>query len=337
MERKACLDYIRIIACMMVVMMHSPMPLPSAVGGSVFLSAVSYMSSPCIGLFFMVSGALLLPCKSGLRDFLKKRLTKVIVPTIIWTLFYVMVSGRYGQLERQLLSMPFSPQGSGVLWFMYVLVGLYLVTPVLSVWIERASTRAIEFYLALWAVTLCFPLLSLVIDVNESVTGPFYYFSGYIGYYVLGYYMVNRPISMPMSLLSVLFVIAIVVPVVVRFLGIQVDFYRVFWYLSIFVAVMCMFWFRLLMLCGRRSFPLLTLVSNLTFGIYLCHIFIIRNLLWHTGLVSFEAPYPLRCIAVFIVAFTISLLICCIISWLPFGRYIIGYDNTRKHDGKKKN
>ena len=38
-----------------------------------------------------------------------------------------------------------------------MLLGLYLFAPVVSPWIETASRRAMEGYLALWAFTLCIP------------------------------------------------------------------------------------------------------------------------------------------------------------------------------------
>lgn len=58
-QRDLSLDLIRIMACVMVVLMHSPIPMANANG--VLLSSLSYFTTPCIGLFFMVSGALLLP------------------------------------------------------------------------------------------------------------------------------------------------------------------------------------------------------------------------------------------------------------------------------------
>lgn len=59
-QRDITLDMLRIIACMMVVLMHSPIPSSNNANG-LLLSSVSYFTAPCIGLFFMVSGALLLP------------------------------------------------------------------------------------------------------------------------------------------------------------------------------------------------------------------------------------------------------------------------------------
>ena len=69
-QRDLSLDIIRVVACVFVVAMHSPMPSDNANG--VFLVALSYFTAPCIGLFFMVSGALLLPVKEEYPTFLKK-------------------------------------------------------------------------------------------------------------------------------------------------------------------------------------------------------------------------------------------------------------------------
>ena len=58
-QRDLSLDLLRIVACVMVVMMHSPIPSDNSDG--IILSSLSYFTAPCIGLFFMISGALILP------------------------------------------------------------------------------------------------------------------------------------------------------------------------------------------------------------------------------------------------------------------------------------
>ena len=58
-DRVVYLDIIRILAILMVVLTHTPMPGLGTPG--VVLSSISYLCAPGIGLFFMVSGALLLP------------------------------------------------------------------------------------------------------------------------------------------------------------------------------------------------------------------------------------------------------------------------------------
>lgn len=66
--RLLSIDILRIIACLMVVLMHSPMPGDGAVENGAFLTAMSYLTSPCVPLFFMVSGALLLNVTSVQGD-----------------------------------------------------------------------------------------------------------------------------------------------------------------------------------------------------------------------------------------------------------------------------
>lgn len=140
MERDYSLDVLRVIAISLIVLMHSPIP-DSATG--FVLSGISYFTAPGIGLFFMISGALLLGNKLSTKVFLKRRFSKVLFPTLFWTVFYMVVAYVKAPipldvLVRKVLSIPFSAQGHGVLWFMYTLAGLYLLTPILSHWLESA-------------------------------------------------------------------------------------------------------------------------------------------------------------------------------------------------------
>lgn len=89
-QRNLSLDIIRIFACLLVITCHAPMARQDA--HSFVHAATSLFSSPCNMLFFLVSGALLLPApgtdlKLSTRDFLRKRLNKVLLPTLVWTVF----------------------------------------------------------------------------------------------------------------------------------------------------------------------------------------------------------------------------------------------------------
>ena len=241
MTRDFSLDIIRIAACLMVVLMHAPMPAENICGP--FLVALSYLTAPCIGLFFMVSGALLMPVRMDYAVFVRKRLNKILVPTIVWSLVYISVKG-YMSGEgffplRSILSIPFSAQGHGVLWFMYTLAGLYLVAPILSAWLDRARRQDVELVLWLWAVTLCYPVVEYWLAVNETQTGLLYYFGGYAGYFLLGYYLKRYPSRLSLYPCLAVFVAGALLLFTVKCYHIEVDFYRMFWYLSIFVAAGC--------------------------------------------------------------------------------------------------
>lgn len=248
MKQDSKFDLLRLLACLMVIAMHAPLP-DSAEGNGLFLSTLSYLTAPCIGLFFMVSGALLLPVRTGASIFLKRRFGKILFPTLFWSLFYLgcntLMRDESIDWLRTLGSLPFSPQGNPVLWFMYTLIGLYLLAPVLSRWLNYASRTEIEFYLGLWGISLCFPIVRPVVNINTGDTGILYYFTGYAGYFVLGYYLKQYPKRIPWKALFPLLTVAMAAPVVCKTAGWKVDFYDLFWYLSVFVAIQCVSWYRM--------------------------------------------------------------------------------------------
>lgn len=334
-QRDISLDVVRCIACIMVVLMHSPMP---NIGTSaIILSTDSLLTAPCIGLFFMVSGALLLPMKEDTKTFLTRRFSKILFPTVFWSLFYISVGFVYKDVEfswssalHQILSIPFSAQGHGIIWFMYTLAGLYLVTPIISPWLKVASKSQIQLYLILWLITMCYPVLKYVVEINNSITGPLYYLSGYIGYFVLGYYLKRYQPHIPKMTALLLLAVPLAIAVVCKLKHIEVDFYSLFWYLSIFTVMMCVAWFSLitqsvrLHRIGAICRALIIRFSNYSFGIYLVHIFIMHRILWSCKMISNTGGVLQICITT-VLTLTISYFVISLIAKLPCANYIIGY------------
>lgn len=353
-QRTIYLDVIRIIACLMVITMHAPISGEGATAHGPFLVLNSYLTAPCVPLFFMVSGALLLPCREKEESasmYLKKRIGKILGPTICFSLFYLVLNinsiTEEGKIVINLLSIPFSAQGNGILWFMYTLIGLYLLVPIISPWIRLVSKREIEIYLVLWFITLIYPYIGLILQCNTSNTGVLYYFTGYAGYFLLGYYL-NRytlllKVLLPVSLLM------LPLPLFNKLLGWELDFYSAFWYLSAPVAIITASWFC----CIKRCFSnitiksdslkfkfvskALTVISNLAFGIYLVHIFVMRTLLWNWSLIQSIKKYYLQTFVVIVFTFIVSFVIVYLISKLPLAQYIIGYTTRNRKESEEKN
>lgn len=341
-QRILYLDVIRVVACLMVIAMHAPVSGEGATTHGPFLVLTSYLTAPCVPLFFMVSGALLLPCREGItaRAYLAKRIGKIAGPTVCFSLLYIALN--ISQMEiggktivLSLLSIPFSAQGHGILWFMYTLMGLYLLVPILSPWIRRASKREIELYLVLWFVTLLYPYIGLLLQCNTGNTGVLYYFSGYVGYFLLGHYLSRNMLPLKVLLSVSLFVLPL--PLFNKLLGWELDFYTVFWYLSAPVAILTASWFccikRFFSTVGVRLSSLtkaLTVVSNLSFGIYLVHIFVMRTLLWNWSLIYSIKNYYLQTSVIIVLTFMGSFVFVYLLSWLSLSQYIIGYTVRRK-------
>lgn len=334
-RRNTTLDYTRIVACIMVVAMHCPPPPTTNYSSidSYILSTISYLTTPCIGLFFMISGALLLPAQvNSYKKFFKHRFKRIVIPTLFWSMVYMSYNYLSQGIELEsiaydMISLPFSAR-EGVLWYVYTLIGIYLLIPIISPWFLKSTNKQIIFYLVLWSITLSYPYLLEFLDITEGDTGILYYFSGYFGYFLLGAFFNKRYPNIKMPLLAVAVIIfCIAIPIPLKLLSIPVDFYNMFWYLSLPVAVMTAGWFILF-----RSLPspsvhsrlnnILSYISSLTFGIYLSHI-LFRKIIFSSGILSNLPLIPAIIISFFILLVG-SFLLCAGIKKLPFGKYIIG-------------
>lgn len=194
-------DLIRTLAIFLVVLLHSSNQTlqASSVSASYWLTAAVYksLSVSCVPLFVMLSGALLLQpakLKEPIGVFLKKRLNRVGLAFAFWTPVY-LAWGFY------IYKMPvtWSNLGHGIMfdlfygasyqfWFIYLIVGLYLMTPILRVIIANGSRKIVRYLLVLWFVGVAVvPLLQsasgYTLNSNVFVIG------GWIGYFILGTYL----------------------------------------------------------------------------------------------------------------------------------------------------
>ena len=170
------LDVVRFIAMFTVVCCHCTDPFNFYPGtapniGEIKLWGAIYGSvlRPCVPLFVMITGALLLPVRGDASTFYKKRIPRVFYPFLIWSVLYNLfpwITGLLGlnpqiildffpyageEVMQQsfsvsleyILMIPFNFSILAVhMWYIYLLIGLYLYLPVFSAWVEKASERA---------------------------------------------------------------------------------------------------------------------------------------------------------------------------------------------------
>ena len=127
---------------------------------------------------------------------------------------------------------------------------------------------------------------------------------------------------------SVVFVcVSVVLPIVLLVLNVEVDFYSLFWYLSITVALQCVVWWSVVkrLMKNVANLPRFVVeLSKLSFGIYLIHILVMRNVLWKT-----EWMQGMNGIVQIVVCTLLTFIISALISWgiskIKFVKAIIGY------------
>lgn len=109
---------------------------------------------------------------------------------IICRILRIKPWGFFSQMALNILHIPVNFGCEiGHLWYIYMLIGLYLVTPIISPWLQQASKRELEGYLGLWIITTFLPYIHLVYPevLGEAFwndTPLLYYFTGFIGYFI---------------------------------------------------------------------------------------------------------------------------------------------------------
>lgn len=196
------IDFIRVIASFGVITIHVAADVITewgAVPASWWWSAHIYDSlvRGCVPIFIMISGALLLPSKESLSDFFRKRFYRVIIPFMVWTAIYLLWKKWLLIPDLTLEDALRRAAGNNVhfhLWFLYILVGLYLVTPVFRFFCQQASRKEILYFIILWfAMTSFLPMAQKFADkfwhTNFYLKIPIEPAQGFIGYFVLGYFL----------------------------------------------------------------------------------------------------------------------------------------------------
>lgn len=227
-EHIVWLDVMRFIAMFMVVCCHCADPFnvsPEARLNPDFAfwgSAFGSMLRPCVPLFVMITGLLLLPVQQETLPFYKKRISRIFFPFLIWSVLYNLFpwfsqalggspelvnrffayaanpSADFSSALHDILLIPFNfTVYTTHMWYIYMLIGLYLYMPIFSAWVEKASESSKQIFLGIWGITLFLPYVQEYVSPNLfgvcswNAFGTFYAFAGFNGYLLLGHYLKN--------------------------------------------------------------------------------------------------------------------------------------------------
>ena len=296
-KRIFSLDFLRILAVCAVVMIHISADFlkefdKTSVGflwGNIF-SALSRFAVP---VFLMISGALMLDENKNLpTKKIMKATVNILILTFSWSLLYTV---GYNVVKPIVFNEPINIinilgtffNGHYHMWYLYVLVGLYLITPILRTFVKIENAGMIRNYL-LFSIIICFAVSFINEFINIYNYGTnlfsefilnfeFNYIYSYLIFYVMGWYIVRvglkkitRIIIYVAGLLGALTTFVCTYFYYIKEMNcyfIENNSLNIFFYsLAIFVFVHYLFKNRQITL-GKFSLKM----SKLTFGVYLIH------------------------------------------------------------------
>ena len=362
-EHIVWLDVMRAVAMLMVIGVHciDPFYISPTLGVlpeyKHWAAVYGSFLRPSVPLFVMMTGLLLLPVReASLGVFYRKRIYRVLFPFLIWSVlynifpwvtgllglpkeiigqFFCYVQGEESQALadslRDIAMIPFNFSfKENHMWYIYLLIGLYLYMPFFSAWIEKADRSWQKVYLGIWAVTLFLPYLSAYVseylygEATWNQFGLFYYFAGFSGYLLLGYFLkegndwsVGKTLAICLALFAAGYAVTYsgFSAAAANPASTEEDMELFFTFCSPNVVLMTVAVFLLIQKVRIRSAALvrfLAPISKYGFGTYIVHYFVVGPVFILIG--RWHLPIPLQVPVMAVLIFVISLAF----TWLMY-------------------
>lgn len=305
-KRYLAYDVIRIVALFMIVMVHVSayivISFPDTdkiewMVGNIF-NGISRAGVP---LFILLSGALLLNENKPIdtKKFYKKNLLTMILLTVGWMtiygLFYaVFLPLMEGNPVRMMDFWGFIIRFQGSeyphLWYMLMVIGMYLMIPILRLFVKRENKTYI-LGLIIAAVIIQFGVRTAdIFTVNCDMTVSTFFakfhlepLTGFTGLLLIGWYLNEYTLkSQTRKLLYVLGFVSVVVSTLVVYRNInEIPQIRDYMYseLSLMALIYGSALFAVIQsICGKKhtQSQLTATMSDSTFGVYLFHVVILE-------------------------------------------------------------
>ncbi len=196
MERKGYIDILRGCAAIGVIMLHVACNNWYGFIGSknwVAFTVYAGIARISVPVFFMISGTLFLEDKKNVSiKYMLRHVIKLFFVLIFWGVVYQFANGNHNFVS--IIKSIVHADTQSHLWFLYSIMGIYLVTPIIKIFTQNASKRMTEYaLLLLFIFGSILPLAGhiphcspIAIWIQKVQPGNL---SIYVGYFILGHYI----------------------------------------------------------------------------------------------------------------------------------------------------
>ncbi len=214
-KRVVWIDLLRVVATCFVPMAHLCSNVinqtPGVLSGDYLtLNFVNSMCRWVVPVFVMISGVFFLNKEKECdpKKIFKKNVVRMATAFIFWSFLYALQQNLLPAIGSHKEIPPFSERafindfisGEYHMWYLYMIALIYLITPLIKVFTDNATKKQLEAFMVLSFVfanvipmLLCIPFVksfefdTIYDDLNLS------FISGYAGLYIAGQYMVRYP------------------------------------------------------------------------------------------------------------------------------------------------
>ncbi|PQB04234.1 acyltransferase [Aureitalea marina] len=287
------INILRVLAGIFVVLLHVSgdgfdLDLETYNKGSMnwwVTNAYNSITRWTVPIFVMMGGALAIrPKNQRMTNYILKRSKRVLVPLLFWALIYLGYRIGFNGLSIDRAFYQFFISGKPFyhLWYFYMLLGLTILTPVLSLIREKYG----EWFVGLVGLVLLILFLTVPASHDvfplvrvESVPAYLVWFMPYLGYYCLGSYFANMKNRIKPMLIVLLLLILWTVTIIGVYYADRIFHSYLAWNtagISILIFVL----FKQMNFASGIS-KISTKLAPLTLGVYLMHPLLLELLKGH--------------------------------------------------------
>ena len=336
MNRNYSIDTLRTIATLLVILIHiSAGYVITGKNDLVFDTSfwigniVDSFSRICVPLFVLMSGMFLVGRNESFKQSYQKRASRILIPLISWTIIYIVYRVAIPFITdnpidiKTLLVTVISGRPYYHMWYLFMIIGLYLITPILNNSISYVSRNT------LWTVAILLLLFGMLNSSYDKILNNkvsfILWFINYLGYFILGYLIKDSKRSFSFLALSSAYIISSILIEILSLYTIK-QYKSLYFYgnLTPFVIIGSLSFYKFFhqLKLGRNVF---SKISHLTLGIYLIHagvLHVLNSCLSMLDINIFNNSIigiPMK----FCITFFISLIAAWIISKVKYIRNII--------------
>ena len=196
-KRDQTLDFMRVLAMFLVIVIHVARCYcreMDSISNASYLFACLFngMARVSVPIFFMISGALLIPKKQSKEKYLN-RIKKMVIVLGIWTLVYLIWQYFFSGIKPDnILALFFNPERAH-LWFMYAIITIYIALPFISKMAKNLTKKEEDLFIILWLFFngICY-VLKLMIGTSITYQVPIISGTYYLGYFLIGHIIYKR-------------------------------------------------------------------------------------------------------------------------------------------------
>lgn len=342
MKRKWNLDVLRIVSMAAVVILHTAAQYwwdSNRIYGFTWEVVNLYNNAVRWGVpvFVMISGALFLdPAREQtIRKLYSKNILRIVWILLFWGLVYALLYNPPQDLTLQdfLVFLKAWILGHNHMWFLYMIIGLYMITPLLrritssDILTRYALLLGLVFAIVIPFVT-SFGHLSILSNLQKQLMISFPV--GYVFYFVLGYWLTTLKFDKKMVVVFALIGIAgialstALTAWATLSLGEPTEIYYRNVSLPVCMASVGIFIVGLqIKVKGDRAKSTIRTISGASLGVYMVHIIVLERLSFfgiNSMMFSPILAVPVTALIATVISFAISVLI----AKIPFiGKRIV--------------